>query len=135
MPSAPISRATAVRVGLPTLLVAAAMVPSATPAAADSSACTHHMSGPQVCIRLDGRNGWNSVTGIWANPPKHVKKRAVTLYWNGKRHDTSTAKRVGKSLSYKWSNMQTGTGTKLCVKFKGSNRMACQTTKYIGNRA
>lgn len=68
-------------------------------AAADSSACTHHFSGPQVCIRLDGKDSWNSVTGIWTNPPKRVKSRVVTLYWDGKRFDTATAKRVGKSLS------------------------------------
>ncbi|MGW0315393.1 hypothetical protein [Streptomyces flavidovirens] len=108
---------------------------TAGPAAADSSACTHHFSGPQICIRLDGKDSWNSVTGIWANPPKRVKSRAVTLHWDGKRFDTATAKRVGKSLSYTWSNLQTGTDTKLCVKFKGSNRMACEKTKYIGGRA
>ncbi|MFE0654173.1 hypothetical protein ACFVZH_37080 [Streptomyces sp. NPDC059534] len=46
-----------------------------------------------------------------------------------------TAKKVGKTLSYHWSSMQTGTDTKLCVKFKGSERMACETTKYIGDRS
>ncbi len=59
----------------------------------------------------------------------------MTLYWDGRRFDTATAKRVGKSLSHTWSNLQTGTDTKLCVKFKGSNRMACEKTKYIGGRA
>ncbi len=108
---------------------------TAGPAAADTSACTHHFSGPQVCIRLEGNNGWNSVTGIWTNPPKHVKSNAVTLYWDGERFDTSTATRVGKTLSYTWSSMQTGTDTKLCVKFKGSSRTACEKTKYIGDRA
>ncbi|MBT2441780.1 hypothetical protein J7E93_17000 [Streptomyces sp. ISL-36] len=108
---------------------------AAGPAAADTSSCTHHFSGPQICIRLDGNNGWNSVTGIWRNPPKGLKSKAVTLYWNGEKFDTATARRVGKTLSYTWSNMQTGTDTKLCVRFKGSERMACDKTKYIGNRA
>ncbi|MGA4867164.1 hypothetical protein ACPB9J_31485 [Streptomyces lavendulocolor] len=42
---------------LSTALALACVIPSATPAAADTSACTHHWSGPQVCIRMEGRNG------------------------------------------------------------------------------
>lgn len=122
-----------------TMCLAAALalpltITTAEPAAADSSACTHHFSGPQICIRLQGRNDWNSVTGIWTNPPKHIKNRAVTLYWNGDRFSTATATRVGKTLSYTWTTLQTGTHATLCVKFKGSNRTACEKTKYIGNR-
>jgi hypothetical protein len=75
------------------------------------------------------------VTAIWTNPPKHVKKRSVSLYWNDRHFDTAVATRVGKTLSYTWSSMQTGTDTKLCVRFKGSQRMACETTRYIGDRA
>lgn len=107
---------------------------SASPASADSSACTHHLSGPQVCIRLNGSNGWNSITGIWSNPPKSVKHRAVTLYANGERFNTRIATKKGRSLSYTWSAMDTGTGTKLCVKFKGSARMACERAAYAGSR-
>ncbi|WP_327687079.1 hypothetical protein [Streptomyces sp. NBC_00467] len=120
-----------------TCLAGALAVPlaltTASPASADSSSCTHHLSGPQVCIRLNGNNGWNSVTAIWTNPPKGTKSRAVTLYWNGERFNTRTAKKKGKSLSYTWSAMDTGTGTKLCVKFKGSSRMACEKTAYSGS--
>ncbi|MFE4539665.1 hypothetical protein ACFRKB_32145 [Streptomyces scopuliridis] len=101
-------------------------------AAADSSACTHHFSGPQVCIRLEGTNGWNSVTGIWTNPPKRVKTNAVTLFWNGERYRTATARRVGQSLSYTWKHMETGTNTKLCVRFAASSRTACEKTRYAG---
>ncbi|WP_406482552.1 hypothetical protein [Streptomyces sp. NBC_01615] len=54
---------------------------------------------------------------------------------NGHHFDTATATRVGKTLSYRWAGMDTGTDTELCVRFKGSQRMACDTTKYIGNRA
>ncbi|MFJ8863733.1 hypothetical protein ACIRD8_35635 [Streptomyces sp. NPDC102451] len=107
---------------------------TAGPAMADSSSCTHHFGGPQICIRLEGRNDYNAVTAIWSNPPKKIKSRAVSLYWNGDHYDSATAKRVGKTLSYRWSTMDTGTNTRLCVRFKGSNRMACETTKYIGNR-
>ncbi|KUF17370.1 hypothetical protein AT728_16345 [Streptomyces silvensis] len=115
------------------MLAAASLVPSAGPAAADSSACTHHWSGPQICIRLEGRNQWNSVTGIWTNPPKRIKKRTVTLYLSGRRFNSATARRVGKTLSYTWSHFNLGpTGTKACVKFAGSKRMACQTTSYSG---
>ncbi|MEV3998979.1 hypothetical protein ACFYPK_28545 [Streptomyces halstedii] len=109
------------------------IVTSAGPAAADASACTHHFSGPQICIRLEGKNHQNSVTGIWTNPG-NVKSRAVTLHWNGTHFSTATARRVGKTLSYTWTAMDTGTNTKLCVTFKGSSRMACETTKYIGDR-
>jgi hypothetical protein len=64
-----------------------------------------------------------------------VKKRRVTLDWDGLAFDTETARRVGHTLSYHWDQMQTGTGTKLCVKFHGIGRIACEKTKYIGNRA
>ncbi|WP_455359510.1 hypothetical protein [Streptomyces sp. SYSU K21746] len=121
--------------GVAVVLAAASVLPAAGPAAADSSACTHHFSGPQICIRLDGRNGWNSVTGIWTNPPKGTRSRQVSLYWNGEHFDTSVATRKGSTLSYTWAGMQTGTDTELCVRFKGSRRTACETTRYIGDRA
>lgn len=121
------------RVLVPVLAVLL-VVSTAESAAADSSACTHHFSGPQICIRLEGRNSWNTVIGFWVNPPKKMKSRPVSLYWNGKHFNTSRATRVGKTLSHKWSSLQTGTNTKLCVKFKGSQRMACQHTRWVGNR-
>ncbi|MFE3688178.1 hypothetical protein ACFXPM_33785 [Streptomyces sp. NPDC059095] len=114
----------------------ACIIPLATPAAADSSACTHHWTGPQVCIRLEGRNHWNSVTGIWTNPPKTARQRDVTLTLNGWRLGSAqTARRVGGTLSYHWSGFDTGTDTKICVHFTGISRVACATTKYIGDRA
>lgn len=121
--------------GAVVLAVAVVFGPMAPPVAADSSACTHHWSGPQICVRLKGRNGWNSITGIWTNPPSRVKTRTVSLYWNGAFFDKAVAKRVGGTLSHTWSSMQTGTDTRLCVKFKGSRRMACETTRYVGDRA
>ncbi|MFF3751786.1 hypothetical protein ACFYYH_15220 [Streptomyces sp. NPDC002018] len=101
---------------------------TATPATADSSACTHHFSGPQICIRLDGEGGRNAVTGIWTNPPDHVTSRPVSLFRNGRRVDMALATRSGKALTHAWPTARTGTDAELCVKFRGSRRMACQTT-------
>lgn len=93
-------------------LASAAVLSAAAPASASSSACTHHWSGPQVCIRLQGRNAWNSVTAIWTNPPKAVQTRSVRLTLNGDQlGETQTARRVGKTLSYTWSAMDTDTDT------------------------
>lgn len=110
-------------------------IATAVPAAADTSACTHHFWGSQVCIRLMGRNHLNSVTAIWTNPSRGTRKRKVTLFMNGRRYSTAQAHRVGSTLSHTWSTFDTGTDTKLCVKFEGISRMACETTRYIGNRA
>ncbi|MGA4960550.1 hypothetical protein, partial [Streptomyces lavendulocolor] len=102
----------------------------------DTSACTHHWSGPQVCIRMEGRNGWNTVTAIWTNPPKSVKKRTVWLTQDGDRvGKAQTARRKGKTLSYTWSGFEQGTDATMCVRFQGINRMACDKTKYVGDRA
>ncbi|MET9365809.1 hypothetical protein ABZX93_33540 [Streptomyces sp. NPDC006632] len=114
----------------------ACVVPTATPATADTSACTHHWSGPQICIRVEGRNDWNSVTGIWVNPPRGERSRAVRLTLNSRQlGQPQTARRVGSTLSYHWSAFDTGTGTKVCVRFDRINRLACDTTRYIGDRA
>ncbi|QXE38230.1 hypothetical protein KQY30_32355 [Streptomyces sp. GMY02] len=101
---------------------------TAPPAAADSSACTHHFSGPQICIRLDGEGGRNAVTGIWTNPPAHVASRSVILFRNGRFVDRALATRSGRALTHGWPTAHTGTEVELCVKFRGSRRMACQTT-------
>ncbi|KAB7833517.1 hypothetical protein [Streptomyces mobaraensis] len=117
-------------------VAAATLLGVATPAAASSSACSHDWHGAQVCVRLDGANEWNSITGIWANPPATAHTREMYLYWNGKRFgDPVTARRVGRTLSYTWTSMQTGTDTELCVMIKGSTHRACETTVYVGDRA
>lgn len=117
------------------VLAFAGVMSTAAPASADSSRCTHHWSGPQVCIRLEGRNSWNSVTAIWVNAPTRVKARTVRLFMNGRQfYDPQRAVRVGKTVSFTWSAMDTSTDTKLCVRFKGIDRVACDRTKYIGNR-
>ncbi|MFJ2439490.1 MULTISPECIES: hypothetical protein [unclassified Streptomyces] len=111
------------------VLAGLAVVLAAAPAVADSSACTHHFSGPQICIQLDGRGGRNAVTGIWTNPPAGLASRAVSLYRDGRLVDTATATRSGRALTYSWPIADTGTDTELCVKFRGSRRLACQTTR------
>ncbi len=117
------------------VLALAAVLPNAVPAAADTSSCTHHWSGPQVCIRLDGRNGWNAVTAIWTNPPKKAKTRAVRLFLDGRQYGSAeTARRVRGTLSHTWAGFEQGTDVKVCVKFSGIKRVACDRTKYIGNR-
>ncbi|WP_331763697.1 hypothetical protein OH738_40195 (plasmid) [Streptomyces hirsutus] len=116
-------------------LALACIVPAAMPAAADTSSCTHHWLGPQVCIRMEGRNGWNSVTTIWTNPPKSGMKRTVWLIQDGSRVGSKkTVRRKGKALSYTWSSFQQGTDVKMCVHFNGISRVACDKTKYIGDR-
>ncbi|MDX3853867.1 hypothetical protein [Streptomyces sp. AK02-01A] len=99
-----------------------------TPAAADSAACTHHFSGPQICIRLEGSGGRNAVTGIWTNPPPRAAFRTVSLFRDGARVDTARATRSDRALAHTWPRWDTGTGIELCVKFRGSRRTACQTT-------
>lgn len=114
-------------------LAAALLLSTAAPASASASACTHHWSGPQACIRLDGKNGWNRVTAIWVNPPKQVKARTVTMTLNGHRvFRDGMAHRVGDTLSYTWPASDLGTDTRVCVRFAGINRVACETTKYTG---
>ncbi|MEE4421690.1 MULTISPECIES: hypothetical protein [Streptomyces] len=54
---------------------------------------------------------------------------------NGRRVSTAQARRVGSTLSHTWPTMHTGTDTKICVKFAGIGRVACDTTRYIGDRA
>ncbi|MGQ4511025.1 hypothetical protein [Streptomyces sp. DW26H14] len=118
--------------GAPAVLVMAlaggALAAATAPAAADSSACTHDFSGPQICIRLDGQGATNSVTGIWTNPPAGMASRSVSLYLRGRLDSTATATRSGKALIHTWPSRNLGSGTKVCVKFRGSARSACQTT-------
>ncbi|WP_330335761.1 hypothetical protein OHS33_39645 (plasmid) [Streptomyces sp. NBC_00536] len=119
-------------------LAAAAVLSTAAPAAADSSSCTHHVSGPQVCIRLEGSDVWATPVAIWVNPPKNVKTREVALYVNGERprfsNNPATATRIGKTLSYSWGRSQWDPESKICVRFKDVDRVACERIKSI-NRA
>jgi hypothetical protein len=118
---------------------AAALVtalPMAAPAAADSSSCTHSFSGPQICIRLEGRNGWNNVAAIWTNPSRGTRHRPVWVTVNGRQYGPKErATRVGGTLSYRWSGWEQGTDAKICIRFARIDRVACEHTKYTGDRA
>lgn len=77
-----------------------AMIPTASPATADSNARTHHISGPQIRIRLESRNCWNSVTGFWADPPKKAKSRTMRLTVNSERYSSKEkATRAGETIT------------------------------------
>lgn len=119
-------------------LAAAFVLSTAGPAAADSSSCTHHFSGPQICVRLEGSDVWNTPVAIWVNPPKGVKTRQVSLYLNGEmprfRNNPARATRVGKTLSYSWGRAQWEPEDRICVRFKDIDRVACERVKSI-NRA
>ncbi|MFJ7271980.1 hypothetical protein ACIQV3_35990 [Streptomyces sp. NPDC099050] len=119
-------------------LAAAFVLSTAAPAAADSSSCTHHFSGPQICVRLEGSDVWNTPVAIWVNPPKGVKTRQVSLYLNGEMphfsNNPGRATRVGKTLSYTWSRSQWEPEDRICVRFKDIDRVACERVKSI-NRA
>jgi hypothetical protein len=121
-------RAAGAPVALVVALAGGALAAATAPAAADSSACTHDFSGPQICIRLDGQGATNAVTGIWTNPPAGVVSRSVSLYLRGRLDSTATATRSGKALTHTWPRRNLGRHTKVCVKFRGSARTACQTT-------
>ncbi|AXG76532.1 hypothetical protein [Streptomyces paludis] len=129
LPGRPRGSRGARRPALTLALTGLALSLSAAPAAADSSACTHHFSGPQICIRLEGQGARNAVTGIWTNPPGDLTTHEVSLYRGGRLVSTATATRSGKALAYTWPTGDTGTGTELCVKFRGSQRLACQTPR------
>ncbi|WP_329459207.1 hypothetical protein [Streptomyces sp. NBC_01497] len=118
--------------GVPAALVVAlaggALSVTAVPATADSSACTHDFSGPQICVRLDGQGATNAVTGIWTNPPAGTTSRTVSLHLGGRLVSTATATLSGKALIHTWPTRNLGSGTRVCVTFRGSARAACQTT-------
>ncbi|MBC9715240.1 hypothetical protein H9Y04_22055 [Streptomyces sp. TRM66268-LWL] len=127
-------RSLAARAAAVLLLAAGTIVPTAGSAAADSDACTHHWSGPQVCIELRGLERDVSVTAVWTNPPSGMRKRTVYLYHDGDRYKRAVATRRNGELRYTWPREDRDLDTKICVRFEGSQRMACEYTRYLGNR-
>ncbi|MEU1660670.1 hypothetical protein ABZ527_31800 [Streptomyces griseofuscus] len=84
---------------------------------------------------MQGRNGWNSITAIWVNPPASVKRRSVRLLLAGAQFGPAhTARRVGHTVSHTWPAFEQDTDVKVCVRFAGVNRVACDRTMYIGSR-
>ncbi|MFJ4713882.1 hypothetical protein [Streptomyces sp. NPDC088785] len=98
----------------------------AAPARVDRSSCTHHWSGPQICIRMTGDALRTRVVGFWSNPPGSVRSRTTWLASDGRRiTSVARATRVGKTVSFTWSGADYR-GRKICVRFRGINRTACQ---------
>ncbi|MDH6130361.1 hypothetical protein [Kitasatospora sp. GP82] len=100
----------------------------AAPAHRTSSACTHHLSGPQVCIRLVGRGTrQDHVIAVWANPPKGVNERTAHLYkGGGEPFVPVTGHRDGDEITADWGWMDLKPGA-VCVGFDGTEgRRACQ---------
>ncbi|MFB8085992.1 hypothetical protein [Streptomyces sp. NPDC055992] len=118
------------RSSLRSLVVAAAALVSAAgavPAQAAASACTHHWSGPQICISTDGEQGSANpghVTTAWTNPPKHLRTATVHIKEPDGFQYTVKAHRVRGQLiaSFTPGLMDDG---KLCARYAGSSRMAC----------
>ncbi|MFF8963220.1 hypothetical protein ACF1BK_10815 [Streptomyces globisporus] len=63
------------------------------PAHAAASACTHHLSGPQVCISTNGASGSENpgrVTTAWTNPPEGRRTATVHITEPGGQRYTLT---------------------------------------------
>lgn len=117
---------------LRTLTVAGTIVLSAvaaTPAAhAAASSCTHDWSGPQICIKADGRDGTpnpGTVTASWTNPSKSRKSATVYLSNSEGTSYSFKAKRSGGQIVGHTVPGLQPSGSTLCVRFEGSSHKAC----------
>lgn len=111
------------------VLAAVSMITAAAvPAQAAASACTHHWSGPQICISTTGEGGSvnpGRVTAAWTNPPRGTKSARVRFVLPDGFTYTLTAHRSrrGQLVVSDHPGMQP-TG-RLCVRFEVSSRRAC----------
>ncbi|MFD8705917.1 hypothetical protein ACFV1W_25480 [Kitasatospora sp. NPDC059648] len=110
-------------------------LPAATPATAQtrsSDACTHHWSGPKVCIEIHGSSIYmDRVVATWTNPPKDLQ--SATAHLREGDHETIGTQRAHRNgageLVAEWhpgrsANMSSET---VCVTIDGAqNRWACQ---------
>lgn len=97
------------------------------PAHAAASACTHHFSGPQVCISTDGDAGSENpgrVTTAWTNPPRGKRTATVHITEPGGMRYTLTARRSRGQLIASFTPGALRDG-KLCARYQGSSRTAC----------
>jgi len=97
------------------------------PAHAAASACTHHLSGPQICISTTGESG-SANPGIvhtaWTNPPRGRNSATVHITEPGGQTYTLTARRRGDRLIASFTPGIQADG-KLCARYHGSHRTAC----------
>ncbi|MET9771372.1 hypothetical protein [Streptomyces sp. NPDC006415] len=97
------------------------------PAHAAASACTHHLSGPQVCISTNGASGSENpgrVTTAWTNPPESRRTATVHITEPGGQRYTLTARRSRGQLIATFTPGALPDG-KLCARYQGSSRTAC----------
>ncbi|MFD5786741.1 hypothetical protein ACFWH1_08900 [Streptomyces sp. NPDC127037] len=119
------------RSSLRALVVAAATLAGtagALPAQAAASACTHHFSGPQICISTDGEPGSANpghVTTAWTNPPKNRRTATVHIKEPDGFRYTVKAHRVRGQLVASFAPGRLMEDGKLCARYAGSSRMAC----------
>lgn len=101
---------------------------SEMPAQAAASACTHHWSGPQICISTTGESGSPNpgrVSTAWTNPPAKRKTATVHITEPGGLSYTKTARRSkGQLIASFWPYRSMSDG-KLCARYDGSSRTAC----------
>ncbi|WP_285574066.1 hypothetical protein [Streptomyces sp. RTGN2] len=106
---------------------AALLTSMEVPAHAAASACTHHFSGPQICISTNGEGGSANpgrVTTAWTNPPRDRTRATVHITEPGGFSYTLTARRRNGQLIASTVPGLLHDG-KLCARYKGSSRTAC----------
>ncbi len=99
-----------------------------TPAVAAASACTHHFSGPQICISTTGDSGspnpgkvWTS----WTNPPRNRTQATVHITEpDGLTYTVTARRRDGELVASTVPGRMMKDG-KLCARYEGSSRTAC----------
>ncbi|MFC7934581.1 MULTISPECIES: hypothetical protein [Streptomyces] len=97
------------------------------PAHAVASGCTHHLSGPQVCISTTGEAGSANpgrVRASWTNPPRDRTTATVHITEPGGQTYTLTARRHDGQLVATFTPGIQADG-KLCARYQGSRRTAC----------
>ncbi|MQS17619.1 hypothetical protein F7Q99_36890 [Streptomyces kaniharaensis] len=114
--------------------LALTVLPTAAPAAAQtrsSDACTHHWSGPKICIEIYGSSIYmDRVVAKWTNPPRDLQGATAHLR-EGDREviGTQQAHRVGGELVAEWHPGRSAnlSSEKVCVTIDGGQgRWACQ---------
>ncbi|MGW1666197.1 hypothetical protein [Streptomyces microflavus] len=111
-----------------TLTAAALVATLDVPAHAAASACTHHWSGPQVCISTTGASGSANpgrVTASWTNPPRDRTRATVHITEpDGHTYTKTATRRDGQLIASTTPGRMMRNG-KLCARFEGSSRTAC----------
>ncbi|MFB8027264.1 MULTISPECIES: hypothetical protein [unclassified Streptomyces] len=97
------------------------------PAHAAASACTHHLSGPQICMSTTGESGSanpGTVSTAWTNPPANRSSARVYITEpGGQRYALTTRRRGGRLVASFTPGIQAD--GKLCARYQGSSRTAC----------